>query len=201
MAGLSSANWSTLEDWSPTIYLVAGLVLVVYVSLLGYQAFVDPTVNFHDNEAGIVGPVGFAIGFIGLLGLTPAVSEGRPRLAKAGGILAGLGVFGWTMIAISGIAGQVGVELPTAFQALGFLGMLGMTGGYAVYGIGILMANMSSRILGTLLLAPPALFVLLVIGNVATGGIAIGGVFISSGFCLTHLALGRVLHRQSELAT
>lgn len=201
MVGLSSAQWSTLEEWSPTIYFVAGLVLVVYVSLLGYQAFVDPTVTFHDNEAGIVGPVGFAIGFLGLLGLTPALSEGRPRLAKAGGILAGLAVLGWTMIAISGIAGQVGVELPTAIEALGFLGMLGMVVGYAVFGIGILMSNISSRILGTLLLAPPALFVLLVIGNVATGGTAIGAVLISSGLCLTHLALGRVLHRQSELAT
>lgn len=200
MAGFSAAQWSALEEWSPTIYLVAGLVLVVYVSLLGYQAFVDPSVNFHDNEAGIVGPVGFAIGFIGLLGLTPSLSAVRPRLAKVGSVLAAIAVIGWTVIALSGIASQAGVEPPTAIQALGFLGMLGMIFGYAVFGIGMLRTNTGPRRLGTLLLAPPVLFVLLAIGNAVTGGTAVGAVLISSGLCLTHLGLGVILRRQSGLA-
>lgn len=130
-------------------------MLVVYVSLLGYQAFVDPSVNFHDNEAGIVGPVGFAIGFIGLLGLTQSLSSVRPRLAKVGSILAGIAVIGWTVIALSGIASQAGVEPPTAIQALGFLRMLGMIFGYAVFGIGMPRSSTGPRRPGTLLLAPP----------------------------------------------
>lgn len=197
MAGLSSAQWRSLEDASPTIYLIAGLVLVVYASLLGYQAFVDSTVNFHDNEAGIVGPIGFAIGFIGLLGLTPRLSEARPRLAKAGAILAGIAVLGWTVIAVAGIASQVGIELPRAVQALGFLGMLGMVVGYAVFSFGMLRSGIATRSLGLLLLAPPALFVLLAIGNATTGGTAFGAVIISSGLCLTHLGLSRVLRSSS----
>lgn len=201
MAGLNPDQWSKLEEWCPRIYLVAGVVLVVYVALLGYQAFVDPTVNFHDNEAGIVGPAGFALGFVGLLGITPSLSEARPRLAKVGAILAAIAVFGWTAITMSGIASQAGVVLPTAIQALGFLGMLGMIVGYAVFGVGMFHASIGPRPLVLLLLAPPVLFVLLAIGNVVTGGTAIGAVFISSGLCLTHLGLGLVMGRQPGLGT
>lgn len=199
MAALGSDRWTVLEAWSATIYLVAGVVLVVYASMLGYQAFVDPSVNFHDNEAGIVGPLGFGIGFVGLLGLVPSLSEYSPRLVKAGAILAGLAVVGWTAVVLSGLAGRIGVEVPTAVQALGFLGMLGMFLGYTVFGIATLRSGIGPRTLGVLLLAPPVLFLLLLLGNATTGGTAIGAVLISSGLCLTHLGLSYELRIHSPL--
>lgn len=186
-------QWESLEQWSPTVYYLAGAVLVVYVGLLGYQAFVDPAVNFHDNEAGIVGPVGFAIGFIGLLGRYPSLSSESPKLARLGAVVATVAFGGWIVIALSGLASQVGVDVPTAIQALGFLGMLGMLVGYTAFGVATLWTGTGPRSLGLLLLAPPALFVLLIAENATTGGTATGAVLVSSALCLAHLGLGYVL--------
>ena len=188
--------WNLLQKWSATAFLIAGVVLVVYAALLGYQAFIDSSVNFHASEAAVVGPAGFAVGFIGLLGLYPTLADRSPKLARAGAVFAALAVAGWFMIAVDGLANLAGINWPTWLAAVAILGILGMFLGYAAFGVASLRTDAHSRTLGLLLLAPTILFGVLIVGQAITGGTAIGAALISSGLALSHLGIGYVLRTE-----
>lgn len=190
-----------LDGKSQTLFLLAGAILVVYASLLSYQAFVDPSTNFHDNEAGVVGPLGFAVGALGLLGLTPALVDESRRVAQAGAVFAGLGVVGWFVIAATGLADLAGFTAPTALQILGFFGFFEMLVGFPLVGVASLRSDGHTRALGLLLVAPALLFGTMIASGAVTGGTAVGAVLISSGLTLVHLSVGYVLRTGPDLTS
>lgn len=198
MTGDRTSIWDALAASSASIYLVSGGLLVVYVSLLGYQTFVDRSLNLAEGEAAFIGPLGFAIGFVGLLGLYPKLSEGRPVLAGLGAILAGFGAVGWTVIAIGSLAAMAGVELPRVVQALSILGILGIFLGYTAFSIGIFRNNPDDKLLGLLLAEPPLLFVMLIFSSAAVGSTSLGAIVIGIGLMLTHLGIGLVLRTTDD---
>lgn len=187
-----------LDGKSQRLFLFAGAVLIVYVSLLSYQAFVDSSMNFHDNEASVVGPAGFCIGALGLLGLHPRLADDSPRLAGAGALFAAFGVVGWFVIAVTGLADLAGITTPVALQALGFLAFFQMLVGFPIVGIAALRADGEPRALGLLLVAPAVLFGTMIASGAMTGGTAIGAVLISTGLLLAHLGIAYVLRADRE---
>lgn len=193
MVDSSTGVWDSLEDYSSTLFIAAGVVLIVYVGLLGYQAFIDSTMNFHDNEASVVGPAGFCLGAIGLLGLYPAVRDRSPKVAGAGAVVAALGAVGWFVIAASGLADLAGIEAPAWLQAVGFAAFLEMLVGFPLLGIASLRTDAHSRLLGLLLMAPAIIFGAMIASGALTGGSGMGAVIISSGLTMVHLGVGYLL--------
>lgn len=197
---LTTGRWKPLEERCSDLFLLAGAVLVVYVGLLGFQAFIDSSMNFHDNEAAIVGPAGFCLGAIGLLALYPSVTDRSPKLAGAGAVVAALGGIGWLVLAATGLATLAGVSVPTWIEAIGFLAFLEMLVGFPLLGIASLRSEGHSQLLGGLLMAPPIIFGAMIVSGAVTGGTGTGAVIISSGLMLVHLGIGYLLRIEATPA-
>lgn len=186
----------TLEGRAPALFLVAGALLVVFAALMGYQAFVDSSVNFADSEADFFGPAGLLFGFLGLLGLYPTLAERSTTLARVGAASAAVGILGAGVIALGTLATLAGVlSGPPSWAAVLTLGILvGMVGGYPVFGLGSLRTGVLSRTVGVLLLLPVAVFVVMLSGGLAAiVGDAAARFVLASGQAASHLALGIAL--------
>lgn len=200
MRGRTTGQWELLEEKRSILFLVAGVVLIVYVALLGYQAFIDSSMNFHDNEAAVVGPAGFLLGALGLLGFYPTLAGRSPKLAGAGAVFAVLGILGWFVITATGLANLMGVSSPEWLQVLGLGAFLEMLVGFPLVGIASLRTDIYSQILSSLLLAPAIIFAAMIVSGALTGGSGPGAVLVSSGLTLVHLGIGYHL-RTWESAT
>lgn len=186
----------TLEDKAPTLFLVAGGLLIVFAALMGYQAFIDNSASFADNEADFFGPAGLLFGFLGLLGLYPGLADRSPNLARVGAASATVGVVGAAVIALGTLATIVGVlSEPPSWVAVLALGILvAMLGGFPVFGVGSLRTGVHSRTVAVLLLSPVAIFVVMVSGGLAAiVDDAIARFVLASGQAVAHLALGIAL--------
>lgn len=191
-------RWESFEEKSATLFLGGGVLLVGFAALLGYQAFTNEPAP-EDIFAG----AGFALGFLGLLGLYPALADRSPWFARAGAVFAALGAIGFAVtfvVSIGQFAGAVPAEIPAWVAALQILSVVGLVPGYLAFGVASLRTDAHSRTLGLLLLAPAIIFSL----NLATA-IALspenpeftaGPVVFASGQTLALLAIGYVLRTE-----
>jgi hypothetical protein len=184
------------EENASTLFLAAGGLLIVFAALMGYQAFVDSSVNFADNEADIFGPTGLLFGFLGLIGLYPTLADRSPNLARVGAASAAVGVVGAAVIAIGNLLTLAGVLAgPPSWAAVLSLGILvGMIGGFPVFGIGCLRTGVHSLAVSLFLLSPVAIFVVMVSGGLnAVMDDAVARFGLASGQAASHLAIGITL--------
>lgn len=178
---------------SQTLFLVAGGLLVPFAALLAYEA-VTNTAAPED----VFGPPGFFFAMLGLLGLYPSFVRRTPRLARAGVVAAAVAAVGWSAVTATSVGEAVGALPPLeAFGALGLVVVLAagvpMLLAYLSFGVASLRTDAYSRTLGFLLLAPPAIFAVMLVGGAATGGSALGAAILSSGQAISHLAIGYTL--------
>jgi hypothetical protein len=68
----TNAHRKSLEDHSPTLFLVAGVLLIGYAALNGVGAFTDMTAY------PVLFQFGYLIGFLGLLGVCHALADRSP---------------------------------------------------------------------------------------------------------------------------
>lgn len=184
----SDGPLAALEPWSPTLWLGAGALTLVYSSLYGAEAFLGTYPAARD----FVGPVGYVVAFVALLGLYPRVAERGPWLARLGAVLAVLGAAGFTLdiLANAGVVSE-GAAWVNAGRLLAIL--VGMTMSFLVFGVATLRSGVHSRTVGALLLAP-VLVMGLNLGVVATGLASAEARFVVSGLWgLSFLALGVAL--------
>lgn len=190
-----TARVEVLERWSPTLFLVAGAILVVYAAFHGMEAFLD--MDYAMVRDGIIRPVGYILGFVAVLGLYPKLAGRSPKLASLGAILTALAVVGWFVSGFlgptRGLAMHLGVETPGWINAFGILIALGFLVGLPAFGIASLRAKVYPKTVGLLLLAP----ILVMVANF----VIVGGGFtspfwrfvVSSGDALIILTLGIAL--------
>lgn len=91
--GSNDSVLSSLDGKSPTLFLVGGASLVGYATLLGAGLFLDTSYSFVREV--ILGPAGYVLGFLALLGLYPVLVDRNPKLARVGAVFAALGAVGW----------------------------------------------------------------------------------------------------------
>lgn len=72
MEGAGTSRLHSLERWSPTLFLAAGGILVIYAMFNGLWAITDMATEQNGLE------LGYVVGFIGLLGLYPAMVTRSP---------------------------------------------------------------------------------------------------------------------------
>lgn len=186
---------NVLERWSPTLFLVAGVVLVVYSAFHGLEAFFD--MDYPMVRDDIVRPIGYILGFAAVLGLYPKLASRSPRLARLGAVFTALAVVGWFISGFlaptRGLAMHLGVETPAWLSAFGILIALGFLVGLPSFGVASLRTDVYSRTVSLLLLAP----IIVMAANFAIVG---GGYtsplarfVVSSGDALIILAIGLAL--------
>jgi hypothetical protein len=207
MGRLDIPQWELLERRSPTLFLSAGVLLLGYAALNGLVAFTDMAyVTMED----IVGPAGFVLGFLGLLGLYPGLVDRSPKLARVGAVCASLGVAGFSVIAVHGLTVLAGVESTNLPGFLLLLVAIGMIPGYLSFGVVARRSSVGGRTVSLLLFLPAVVFAAMLsqpfvyayFGMFSETTMAWSNFGISSSQALAHLAIGykfRVMRSPNEL--
>lgn len=204
MEGHSGRRWRGLERWSPTLFLFAGVLLVGYAVLNGMAASTDVAyVTMED----IVGPAGFVLGFMGLLGLYPGLADRSPTVARVGAFCAILGAVGFSVITLQGLAVAVGVTSMSSPGIFLLFVAIGIIPGYLSFGVASLRASVNLRTVGLLLFGPAVVFTAMLsqpfvygaLGLLSETTMAWSNFAISSGQALAHLAIGYKLRSRVSL--
>lgn len=203
MGTTSTHPWELLERQSPTMYLLAGVLLVGYAALNGLAAFSDGAfVPVED----VVGPAGFVLGFLGALGLSRRLAERRSRRAWVGVGCVSLGCVGFSVITLQGLAVVAGVASTSDPGVFLLLATIGMVPGYLLLGATSLRAEAHPRIVGLLLVVPAVAYTSMLLGAVlfvqfglfSETVLASSAVAISSAQAVAHLGLGLTLRAMAS---
>lgn len=191
----SSDLLEPLGGKSARLYLIAGVLLLVFAANTGARTFADAGV---DAVYSFFGPAGFFVGFAGLLGLYPALVDRRPRLARVAAAVAAIPLVIWFVVAGVGLGSAAGV-LPDASVVLPapvFIAAFPLTIlAYLLFGATSLRADVHSRAVGVLLLAPAAVFLTLMVAVQSPAVTGVNGLefLIDTGHAVAHLAIGAAL--------
>lgn len=186
-----------LDRKSATLFLAAGGLLVVFAANTGARVFADGGVS---AVHAILGPGGFFLGVLGLLGRYPALAGRAPSLARAAGVVAAIPAIGWFLIALFGAGNSAGVlpgvsvVFPAAFPILVFLTTVLA---YVLFGVASLGVGAHSRAVSLALLVPAVPFLALIVGVAVLGPVEWAEFVIDSGHALAHLGVGLALRSRS----
>lgn len=197
MAGSSTTPLETLERWSPTAFLVAGVLLVAFAASVGLEVFMGVS-----GPQAFVSIPGFLAALIGLLGLYPKLAEQSPRLARASVVVVALALVGFfvNFTWVVALTAMNGIDAGTPPEPVILLTVLLTILGFILFGVTGLRANTLSRTGGLLLLAPPAVFAVMVAGAIAGYTPGWSTFAIAAMQAVAHLAIGLVL-RNADMPT
>ncbi len=179
----------------PGLFLAAGGLVAVHAAIRGVEAF---TVSATPPD--VFGPFGYLLATIGLLVFSGSLVREHPVLTAIGRVTGSVLALGWFVFATWAVGVWAGVLDPAAefLPGVAYLGFYGaMIATYSVFGIAAFRAEVPSRGVGILLLAPAGLIVLLLFGIGLVGDAAIGAFLVGTAQSLTHVAIGGVLMRSS----
>lgn len=200
----STGRWESLEQWSPTAFLVAGAALFGGFFLrageliaVGEQFQAVPEWFFA-----IFTLIGVIAVSIGLIGFYPYVADRSPWLALGGVIAAAIGglsivlaVGGSIVLDLLGILAFTAGEGNPVLLALFFLFIIGLLLSFLLYGIASVRTRSPSLVIGALLLVPIVepiaviFFDLLAVVNVGAAGL----LATSAIYSVSLLAIGYFL--------
>lgn len=180
----------TLERRSATLYLVAGVVMAVFVAdtaLQTYQGTSYPPVQQF------IAPAGFLIGVIGLMGLFRSLSERSRRLARVALAVAAVAALTWTATVTAGILETAGVipENATFSLTTGVIALFSMVLAYGLFGITSVRTGVYQRAVSGLLLLEAVTFIALIANSFGSLGIPV--IVFEVGHLVVHLGLGITL--------
>lgn len=157
-----------LDQWCGRAFLLAGGLFVVFAGLWGAFAFTSVSSESAQN---VVGPVGWTIAFVGLLGIYSKVAAGGHVLPKAAVVFAGIGCLGGSVTAVGNLATVLDVipALPAWFAALQLLLLVGIIPGFLTAAAVVLRLSRTTRRLGLFLILPAVIFAVNIV-RVATLG-------------------------------
>lgn len=145
--------WNTLERRRSTAFIVAGVLILGFVTSNGVEAFTTTQPPTWVNTL-FVSPALVAAA-IGLLGFYPALTDHVPRLAVVSAAV--VTVAGIAAVALFGVtAGNglvAGLELP--FLPVYLLTLLTTILGFVLVGVASLWTRVPSRTVGLFVLGPP----------------------------------------------
>lgn len=192
----TNTRGGSVEQWSPTLFLLGGGLLLGHAAVQGITVFTDLA-----PPPDVFVTTGHFVALGGLIGLYPILVDRTPRLARAAGVVTVVPLVGWLVMTVTQfltVAGVVSSLIDTLPGAVIMLVPVSTLLTYVLFGVATLRVGEGSRIVGVLVLAPAALIVALLAGSALTDASAIVGLVVGSGLALTMLALGyrlRTWHR------
>lgn len=206
MASRTGSRWDALEQWSPAVFLVAGVLLLSYAVIEGLSAFagVRPHSALKTGYGGIV----LLVPVVGLLGLYSRVRDHTPRLALVGvmtTILSGL-LTTVLMLWLIGMTLQMGelpeipADAPAWTAAALLLGFLLLALAFLIFGLASLRTPAVSRSVALLLLVPAAGWFGLMVANVVLPSGDYLGFAAYTPISVAVLAIGYLLRTETAPA-
>lgn len=156
-----NATLNAFERKAPTLFLVAGMVMIVFAANTYLKTFAGTS---YPVIQGVIAPSGFLVSVLGLFGLYPALADRTPLARGAAGI-ALITTVGWVAIILTGIGEMMGVfSQPTGPLAIiPLVVIVTMILGFGLFGATILYTGAHSWIIGVLLLLESAMFLVLIL--------------------------------------
>lgn len=157
-----SATLDALEGKAPALFLVAGMVMIVFAANTYLKTFAGTS---YPVIQGVIAPSGFLVGVVGLFGLYPGLADRAPRLGRGAAGIALITTVGWVTIVANGIGRTIGVlSQPTGPLAIvPLVVIVTMILGFGLFGATILYTGAYSWIVGALLVLESALFLVLIL--------------------------------------
>lgn len=177
-----NATLIALEKNAWLVYLVASIPVIVFAANTYLTTYEGTSYAIIGD---LIGPFGFFLGAVGLLGLYPALAERRPTLARGAAGLAVIPVVLWGLIIAQGIGELLGVwgEWTSPFVVIPPVTLVTMLLAFAVFSALVLSTGSHSWFVGGFLLLESAMFVALI------GGL-ISYVMVDVGHLVAFLGLG-----------
>ncbi len=188
MGAGNSTRWDAVEQWSQTLFLVGGGLVITHATVQAIDAFTAMT-----TPPDVFVTTGHLVALVGLLGLYPVLVDRTPRLARVAGAVAVVPLAGWVVmtvtkfLTVAGVVSSMTDVLPRAVIVVVLVSSM-LT--YALFGGATLRVGRDSRTVGLLVLAPAALFAVLLVAYAVMEMSAGLGIIIGGGFGLSMLALG-----------
>ena len=171
MATTDMDRWEDLEQWSPSAFIGAGVLLLGYATLQGINSFTSLTLQ--SAVLVLYGGIALLAPVFALLGLYRRLRDHAPRMALAGvatAILSGLLTFValmWAVVATLQMDGlpAIPADAPAWTSVATLSGFLLLAVSFLLFGVASLRTPVVSRTVALLLLVPTAAWVGLVVGN------------------------------------
>ena len=184
----------SIEQWSPTLFLVAAVLVAGHATFLGVQAFTEMT-----TPPDVFAPLGHIVALVGLSGLYPALADRSSRLARAAAVGAAVAAVGWLVIFAWQVGELAGVLSPPTGALPGVVFPVAIVSAvvtYTLFGVTSHRAGIRSRAVARRLLMPAGLFSGLIASIAVTGASALVGFLFASGLVVAYLAIGRSLRTE-----
>lgn len=193
--------WESLEQWSPTAFLVAGGLWLVYAGLSAIE-LVTEVVTPSALDVAVSGLALF-IPVFGLLGVYPRLRDHAPRLSVAGAVLIVISgvstltllvwLFGTTLLT-PGVP-AIPADAPGWTVAAFFVSLIPIALGFLLFGVAGLRTGALTKTVALLLMVPFAMWVVLLAGNAVDGNVI--GVIVYVPISLAALSIGYLLRTES----
>ena len=188
MALGSSSDAGSRAIWSPTLFLVAGVLLAGHAAVWAVRLVTDlrpPT--------GALAASGHLVALGALVALYPVLADRTPSLARAAAVMAAVPAAGWFVIAAEQVGEIAGLLSPgvTALHPAFYVAVAGATVvAYGLFTVASRRAGVDSWSLTLLLLAPATLLLAGFAAQAITQAAALSGVVTGTGLALSMLAVG-----------
>lgn len=182
-------RFETLEQWSPSLFLVAGVIL--FVAAANYAVtYLLAGVGFN-AWVGLAVVVGRWVSLLAVAGLTVGIASRSPRLGTLSRVLVSAAVLFTSGLVATAVLSNLGISTPlAAVFGLGTILLSILT--YLVFGLAIVRTGGYPTLIGGLLLAATVgllwgFFGQMVLPETLLGVVGTGAEAV---LCLTHLAIG-----------
>lgn len=193
-----SGVWKSLQQWSPTAFLIGGLLLGVDAAWLAANISMGAE-NYLLTGQVVVG-IGWTVALLGLLGLYPVLSDRSRWLSLAGAISAVIGVVTFAVNAIVAFVDVSGI-VAGIYEPIGafFLPgvVIGTVLGFVAFSVAAFRTQVYSFAFGVLLLVLPIieLFnILRIFAGYTSETVTLGFVIVTA---LSLIVIGYYLRKQS----
>lgn len=192
---------NSLEQWSPSAFLIGGLLLAVDAAWLAANISMGGE-NYLLTGQLFVG-TGWTVALLGLLGIYPALSDTSRLLSRMGAICTVIGIMTFAAMAIlvfidiSGIVAGVYEPIGTFFIP-GVI--IGSVLGFVAFSMATFRTQVHSRTFAVLLLVPPILVLSNILRFVAGYSSETVTLIIVIADALSILMIGYYLRSQSTFA-
>ena len=200
MATATSTVWDSLEQWTPRLFLLAGVILIVASANYAVPVLLEG-VEFN-SWIGLTVVVGRWVSLLGVAGLTVGIVAHSSRTGTLSRVVVSLALLFTTGLVGTAILSNVGVSTQlSAVFGLGSILLSIIT--YALFGIVILRTDAYSTVVGGLLLVMAAGLLWGFVGQIALAEtqqmLGVIGTTAEAVLFAVNLALGYRL--QTEVAT
>jgi hypothetical protein len=185
------AKEGAVEKWSPTLFLIAGILVVGHATLLGVQAFTGMV-----TPPDVFAPLGHLVALVGLAGLYPPLADRTPTLARVAVVLATIPAVGWLVLSTWQVGELTGVLSPPTGGLPGVVSVTVIVGTvltYALFGAASFRAGVRPGSVARRLLLPAGLFSGLIASIAVVGASALVGFVFTSGLVVAYLSIGQSL--------